>query len=308
VRFRGLPLALAAALALAASACGGDDEPASTPLVVPPAVTEAATDTGAVEEPTSSTPEAASGETADPAVIADAAASTAAQRSARVATSLTVTGADGGAQDFGGEGAFDFERRTGEVALSLDAAQSAPFSEATVVFVDSAAYFGLPPGALPGGKRWLKLELETLADSSSLDFGPLLQGSQADPSQYLLWLEALGPGVIALGQEEVRGVTTTRYRALVDLGRLRKQGPRGQKQEWQAYVDTLQARLGLDAIPVEIWVDSDGLIRRLRHEYAYAGEGTATSVTTELFDFGVQVDTQAPPPGQVADIGDFIRP
>jgi hypothetical protein len=253
--------------------------------------------------PTTTAETPATGESADPAAIAVATGKTAAQGSARVATSVTVTGPDDLEQSFEGEGAFDFERRAGRMTIEPRGGE-----KAEVVFVEAVVYYRLPSGALPGGKRWLQLDLQSVADASSLDFGPLVQGTQADPAQHLIWLEALGPEVRKIGEEEVRGVPTTRYRAEVVLGLLERQAPAGKEAEWRAYVETLRGRLGVEAIPVEIWVDADGLIRRLRHELVFAAEGTSTTATTELYDFGVQVDAEAPPPGQVAAIGDLIRP
>jgi hypothetical protein len=52
----------------------------------------------------------------------------------------------------------------------------------------------------------------------------------------------------------------------------------------------------------------DGLVRRFHHEYGFSTEGTTAVVTTELFDFGIDVDVQAPPPDQVVTLNDVIRP
>lgn len=305
MRRRGL-IALWAALALVPLACAGGDEAPSagsaTTTAAGTASSRAPTETEAL--PTTTTTEAApTDEPADPAAIAEAAEATAAQGSARVATSVDVTGPGDLEQTFTGEGTFDFERRAGRMTI-----ESTGGEEAEVVFVDSVAYYRPPAGTLPGGKRWLRLDLQSVADASSLDVGPLVQAAQADPSQSLLWLGALGPEVTRLGEEEVRGVPTTRYGTEVVLGLLAGQAPPGQEAEWRAYVETLRGRLGLEAIPVAIWADADGFIRRLRHELTFAAEGTSTAATTELYDFGVQVEAEAPSPDQVAAVGDLIRP
>jgi hypothetical protein len=303
-------MALWTALALTPLACsgaGGDEPSAVTATTVAATSREAGAPTSTeASEPAPTMTKAEPVETADPAVVAEAARKTAELGSARVATTVEVTGPGDVQQTLAGEGAFDFERRAGE--LSLVPGGGSPFSEATVVFVDSTVFYRLPAGALPGGKRWLRLDLQSVADAASLDFGPVLQGNQADPMRSLLWLTALGPELTEVGEEEVRGAATTHYRAVVDLRRLREQAPSGEEAEWGAYVDMLGERLGVEAIPVEVWVDGDGLIRRLRHELAFTVEGTSTAVTTELFDFGVAVDARAPSPGQVAAVGDLIRP
>jgi hypothetical protein len=246
---------------------------------------------------------------ADPALIADAAGRTAAAGSAKVATNVRVNDPGRGQVRFSGQGAFDFDERKGQMNLRLLEGEEGPFGGSSkAIFVDTSAYYQLPPGVLGGNKTWIRLDLQNVADASGLDLGPLVQGSQADPMQYLLWLSAIGPGVTKIGEEEIRGVPTSRYRAVVDLNLLESQAPPGKEAEWSAYVQTLRDRLGLDFIPVEVWIDDEGLVRRLYHEYGFAAEGTSAVVTTELFDFGVEVNAKAPPPGQAASLDDLIRP
>jgi hypothetical protein len=308
MRAGGLALVLWLSLALVPVACSGDDEPESAATSPGSTSTETAsrgTTTEAEEAPTST--QAAVGEQVEASVITEAAAKTAEVKTARVATLVRVV-EPGGQQRFGGQGRFDFDRRAGQMTLRLIEGDGSGFGSATAVFVDSSVYYRLPVSALAGGKRWIKLDLQDVADASSLDFGPLVQGSQADPTQYLLWLSALGPGITKIGEEDVRGVPTSRYRATVDLNALEAQAPPGKEDEWAAYVQTLRDRLGLASIPVEVWVDKEGLIRRFNHEYGFSAEGTTAVVTTELFDFGAPVDVTAPPPDQVVSMTDLTRP
>jgi hypothetical protein len=309
MRIRGLALVLLSAFALLPIACSGDDEPEGSATTAA-TTTEAApgTTTGETEQAPTTTGSAIGGQV-DPALISEAAARTTAAKTARIATLVRVNEPGTGQQRFGGRGRFDFERRAGEMTLKLvEGEADAGFGNAKAVFVDSSVYYQLPPGALAGDKRWIRLDLQNVADASGLDFGPLVQGSQADPTQYLLWLSALGPGVTKIGEEEVRGVPTSRYRAAVDLNLLEQQAPPGKEAEWAAYVQTLRDRLGLAFIPVEVWVDDEGLIRRFNHEYGFSAEGTSAVVTTELFGFGVPVNVQAPPADDVVTMTDLIRP
>jgi hypothetical protein len=311
---RGVAAVLVAMLALVAVACSGEeDEPRSAATPAGPATTvEQPVSTGAAEEPpppAATTDAEEEAEPADAAVLADAAAKTAAARSARVSTSVLVTDPAGGRARFSGKGAFDFERRVGRMDLRLLEGDDGGFGGAsTAIFQETSVYYRLRGGALPGGKRWVRLDLQDVADASGLDLGPLVQGSQADPAQHLLWLSALDPAVTKVGEEEIRGASTTRYRAVVDLGRLEGQAPPGQEAEWGAYVQTLRDRLGLEFIPVEVWVDDDGRVRRLAHELGFAGSGRSATVTTDLHDFGAEVSANAPPPGQVTALSDLIRP
>jgi hypothetical protein len=307
MRIGGLALVLWLALALLPVACSGDEESEGSATTTAATSTETTSEstTGTEDAPTST--EAAVGEQVDPSVIAEAAEKTTEAKTARIATLVRVA-EPGGQQRFGGRGRFDFERRAGEMMLELIEGESAGFGNAKAVFVDSTVYYELPVGALGGGKRWIQLDLQNIADASGLDFGPLVQGSQADPTQYLLWLAALDPAITKLGEEDVRGVPTSRYRAAVDLNLLEQQAPPGKEAEWAAYVQTLRDRLGLAFIPVEVWVDGQGLIRRFNHEYGFSAEGTTAVVTTEIFDFGVPVNVTAPPLDQVVTLTDLTRP
>jgi hypothetical protein len=297
------------ALALLPLACSGDDEPESAATTAATATEPAPGSTAGETDEAPTSTGVAVGEQVDPAVIAEAAAKTAEAKTARIATQVRVVEPGVGQDRFGGRGRFDFERRVGEMTLQLvEGEADTGFGNAKAVFVDSSIYYQLPPGALAGGKRWIRLDLQNVADASGLDFGPLVQGSQADPTQYLLWLSALGPGITKIGEEEVRGVPTSRYRAIVDLNLLEQQAPPGKEAEWAAYVQALRDRLGLAFIPVEIWVDEDGLIRRFNHEYGFSAEGTTAVVTTELFEFGTPVNVQAPPVDAVVTLTDLIRP
>lgn len=307
MRTGGLALVLWLALALVPVACSGDDESEGSATTTAATSTETTPEstTGTQDAPTST--EAAVSAQVDSSVIAEAAEKTTEAKTARIATLVRVA-EPGGQQRFGGRGRFDFERRAGEMMLELIEGESAGFGNAKAVFVDSTVYYELPVGALGGGKRWIQLDLQNIADASGIDFGPLVQGSQADPTQYLLWLGALGPGITKIGEEDVRRVPTSRYRAAVDLSLLEQQAPPGKEAEWAAYVQTLRDRLGVAFIPVEVWVDDEGLIRRFNHEYGFSAEGTTAVVTTEIFDFGVAVNVSAPPPAQVVTMTDLTRP
>jgi hypothetical protein len=227
-----------------------------------------------------------------------------------VATTVTLAGGPDGEQTFGGEGVFDFREQVGEMTLDLSGLRLPGTGSTRLVFDGYVVYYELGQDILLPGKRWLGIDLESLAVASALDLESLVQGTQADPSQLLLWLGAIGPEVVKVGEETVRGVETTHYRAVVDLERLESQPPAGREAEWSAYVQALKARLGPDEVPVEIWLDGDGLLRRLRQEYWFGGGGEAisTTITMELYDFGVEVDVERPPPDEVALIGDLIRP
>jgi hypothetical protein len=62
---------------------------------------------------------------------------------------------------------------------------------------------------------------------------------------------------------------------------------------------------GLERFPQEVWVGSDGRIRRLALEYSVRPPGVDGKVTTELtielYGFGAPVEVDIPPEDEVAD-------
>jgi hypothetical protein len=164
-----------------------------------------------------------------------------------------------------------------------------------IVVDGGTAYVRIPMlQALTGGTGWVSATPEELgAAGGSLG----LSGGTTDPSQLLEVLRGVADDVEEAGQDEVRGVPTTRYRATVDVATAIERAPAAQRDELAAALQELGA--DAEAIPVEVWVDGDGLARRLVMDFgqlvaqAMGGTGTAT-MTLELFDYGEDVDIQVP--------------
>jgi hypothetical protein len=271
MRLRLVLMGLLAAVLLAA--CGGNDD-------------EAAPETSSARTATSQ-------ESSNAGLVAEAGKGTFAQGSSRVAFEATVTGSGGEKQSFTADGAFDFEKQIGRLSFSVGAGE-----KTELLYERDVVYARVPEGTLPVGRPWLKIDLETLGDVSGIDLAQLAQAGQATPAQYLRWLSA-AKDVERVGEEEVRGVQTTHYRGVIDVKRLSEEQP--------ALRRSLDG-LDLDEVPTEVWIDRDGLLRRMTQEYelSSAGEKTLTSVTMELYDFGVEVDAEPPDPEEVFDVSDLI--
>ena len=127
------------------------------------------------------------------------------------------------------------------------------------VFVDSSVYYQLPPGALPAGGGSSSTSRTSPMRRASTSARSCREARPTRPSTCSGW-SALGPGITKIGEEDVRGVPTSRYRATVDLNLLEEQAPPGKEAEWAAYVQTLRDRLGLAFIPVESGWTTKGLV------------------------------------------------
>jgi hypothetical protein len=116
---------------------------------------------------------------------------------------------------------------------------------------------------------------------------PSLNLGQNDPSQMLQYLRATS-NVDEVGKDTVRGVDTTHYSARLQLDkvadRVSPDAARALKQATRT--------LGTKEIPMDVWVDGDGLVRRVKMNWH--PKGGSFVMLLELFDFGdVNVDVPA---------------
>lgn len=157
---------------------------------------------------------------------------------------------------------------------------------------------------LLGGKHWLKIDASKLGKKLGIDFGKLTGGpTTQDPSQMLGLLQATSGEVDDLGAETIDGTATTHYRANVDLAKAaRLEGVSSQtlQQLTQAGVP--------GTVPVDVWIDPDGLIRRFRMSFAMTSAGVPLhmSMTMGLSNYGTAAKVTAPPTADVYDASELL--
>jgi hypothetical protein len=158
---------------------------------------------------------------------------------------------------------------------------------------------------LPAGKSWIRASEGDAAGQAGFDFDELEQFAETDPREVLDSLRAVTSDVETIGSEDLRGVETTHYRAVIDPTELARIAPTGDEKKSQALVDQLAAQSGLGAIPVDVWIDETGLVRKLALSFAATQPGTSqssdVSLAFEMWDYGESVDIELPSASQVAD-------
>lgn len=155
---------------------------------------------------------------------------------------------------------------------------------------------------LPGGKRWVKLDLEALGRQQGVDLGQLQQlGGGSDPTQWLTYLKQTG-GIENLGREDVNGVATTHYRATIDFDKVAENAG-----ESAASVRQLEQLTGRKTLPSDIWIDGDGRVRRQAIDYS-ASQPVEMHIqlTVDYERFGVPVDMHAPDASDTTDLTDLV--
>ena len=228
--------------------------------------------------------------------VAQAATRTASAGSVQLALTGTISAA-GQEIPINGEGVFDLKGKRGHFDLTTSApgkgeVRIEELIDGLVLYMRTDAF-----GSLPGGKHWLKLDLEELGNKAGVDFAQLQQLSNTDPTQFLSYLKKAGD-VKKLGTEDIKGTATTHYRATIDLEKLAGAGGAAGNA-----VRQLEQATGVKTIPTEIWIDDQGRVRRQTLNYdTQRPVATQVSFTIDFERFGVPVDVQAPDKGDTVDL------
>lgn len=205
---------------------------------------------------------------------------------------------------FSAEGVIDYD--TGHGILKMDLGElgmPGAEGEAEMRLMGQVVYMRFP-GTELGGRPWVKFDLEALGEDGQSPMSGLTASSN-DPRGVLDALRGVSGEVEEVGEEDIRGVTTTHYRANVDLDKAQSEVPEERRDDFA----TFSEELGIDTLPIEVWVDEEGRARRFSYEVETpaAGETPASNVNLviDLYDFGVDVVVEAPPSEEVTDYGEL---
>ena len=210
-----------------------------------------------------------------------------------------------------GGGFFNYRTREGVLSLQMSGLPGATATtlppgplQMEEIFKSSTIYVGstLFAGKLPGGARWMKLDLSRFGQALGLNLEQLA-GGQSNPAQFLEYLKASGGVVTVAGHELVRGVQTTRYRGAIDLQKAAEVVPSSDRGRLRAALAKLAAQAGISSLPVEVWVDASGLVRRMSLALSIpaSGENVQLHMRIELFGFGTTPAVTAPQQSEVFD-------
>ena len=157
---------------------------------------------------------------------------------------------------------------------------------------------------LPNGKSWIRTDSRTAA-GQGFDVSQFDQLASNDPRELFDFLQGVSGEIETVGLEVLRGVKTTHYRATIDPLEYAKLAPAEKQQELQSLVEQMADQSGLGEIPVDVWLDESGLVRKLTMAFSATQPGTSeqsnVSMTFELYDYGEAVDIALPPQSEVVD-------
>ena len=207
---------------------------------------------------------------------------------------MTMTGSAAG-QNISLQGSGDYMNSPtkGTMTMSMSVlGQKVQFNaveDGTTIYMQSPMF----SSQLPGGKTWMKLDLQKAGSKLGIDYSSLMSQS---PTQALQQLEAAG-SVKSVGTETIDGVETTHYQVTnLDISKM----PQGAK---------IQALAHPKYGPVDVWIgNKDGYVYResLSFSYSVSGQTASMSMRVDLSKFGEKVDVTVPPASETYDVSTSI--
>jgi hypothetical protein len=248
--------------------------------------------------------------------VAEAASKTAETGSSRVEFTMDMKVA-GESFDVTGSGAFVYSDSLGFLTFRMALPELGNVTM-DMRMVGTKLYMRMPDAlggeSLPSGKEWIGFDLAKSLEQVGL--GSFDFTRQQDPAQMLRYLRAASADVSEAGYDKVRGVQTTRYVGRMDL---RKALDAGLEELRMSDAEREQARQGMQGmldqvgaatVPFEVFIDAQGLLRRLSMDMSMTIEGEQLGMEMQMdyYDFGVTVEVQAPPASSVLDVTDALQP
>jgi predicted small lipoprotein YifL len=239
--------------------------------------------------------------------VAEAAAKTQAEGSLKVAATMSMkaTGPKPFTVDGEGSGVFNNDNGSGRMTFTMrgDGVEA----EFDFVYVMPVMYMRSPlfESELPDGKSWVKINLVEAGKALGFDFETLLNYR---PTDQLASLEATAEDVEEVGTDTVRGIKTTQYRATIDFEKAAKEGP----EELREAMSRVAELTGTSTVPVRVWIDEEGLVRRFSqtlYQKLPNGAGRVQmDMTMDLYDFGPRIQVDVPSPDEVFDATALVGP
>lgn len=226
-------------------------------------------------------------------LVHGAAAKTEAAKSSRFAMTMDMNVA-GHSITATGSGAFDYAHEIGDVLMVIP-----QIGQMRMLMVPGVFYLqlgGLMAQAMPAGTSWVKVDLSEIGKLSGVDLQGLMdQAQQQNPVDNLKVLAQAGD-VHKVGPATVRGVPTTHYTGHISISDVAGFYKGALSQQ----LSSIDKKIGNQPIGVDVWLDDQGLPRRMGENFSV--DGMTMRLTMDLYDFGTPVQVAPPPANQVVDV------
>jgi hypothetical protein len=230
--------------------------------------------------------------------LAEAAQKTQSQHTARVEFTTNMPIAGLAATEVLATGEIDFDKHIVHYSFDITealkkttsdvpagAGKITAASHGLTIYMNLAVFDEVP--SLKG--KWMKMDVGQAVAAFGVDLDKVAELETTGPVSALAKLQSLSDTVDDLGKEDVRGVSTTHYRATYDFEKVYR--ARGAVTDEAAFGKLLDLYSSTTAT-TEAWVDHDGLVRRTVNVIPL--KAGVQTVKAEFFDFGAAVNTQLP--------------
>jgi hypothetical protein len=217
-----------------------------------------------------------------------------------------------------GTGTFDTTTRTGSISMAMSIpGLSQLLGSSTLQMQEllngSTFYIKLPSAItsrLPGGKPWLKLDLNQIGSQAGIPgLGSLMSNpTSSNPAAMLQYLKAVSGKITKVGTATINGYPTTEYRATIDFSKYPSLVSGSQRPQVQQTIAAVEKLTHLTMFPVVVWIDSSHLVRRMQfafNEQLPTG-AVNTSMTLNMTGYGTQPTPTFPQANQVGSASSLL--
>jgi hypothetical protein len=219
-----------------------------------------------------------------------------------------------GGQTFSFSGEADVDNAHQRIDMTMDLGMLG--GEMQMV-MDGGVVYMRSPVFQDAGTEWVSMDPSKLDPADAAQFGGFGAGT-TDPSAFV----GLFAGVFdvkASGEQDLKGVPTTRYVGTIDLKKVLegfsdvvgKDVDAATKKQLELAVEQFEA-LGIGKkIPFEIWIDDEGFPRRQRITMDFGdlvpgAEEASMDMTVDFSEFGKPVDIEIPRRSEVTDMTETL--
>ena len=239
---------------------------------------------------------AACGDDADPLdLVSEAGAETVDDNTARLHVTTEVE-SGGASLTVEAEGLVDYQGDRSSVTMHLGRAEVEVVSAGTTLYVRG-------PGleTLGATTPWASVDLEQVGETTGTDLDELRSSNETASGLALL---GGAEEVEEVGDEDIEGTETTHYRATVDLRKaVEDAGAVTDRARFEQFVE----RLGDEDVDVDVWLDGEDRVRRLRYEQPVPEQPeVVATVTLELSDHGVDERVDVPAEAETTDVTERV--
>ena len=236
----------------------------------------------------------------------------------KVATTMTETisppNSNAVTVDITLKGSMNPSARTGGMTMNMQVPTGGGSTEnldMQEVLDGNTVYVKMPAalmGRVPGGKPWVSIDLAQMGKTVGLPgLGSAFNGTSnlTSAGEYLDFLRATSDGSVKdLGQQTLDGRQVTLYSADADLAKVPSAVPAADKAGVTQMIAAFKSKGLSTQMPIEAWIDSANLIRRIQLTYntSLQGASVAMDITEDFSDYGPQPTPTAPSPDQTMSI------